>query len=279
MFIILRKRRGLFAFLVATIAALSVWLVREDRQQRLNRELIAAIEREDVPAALLALDRGADANARDKPAEPVWRTLSDRLRRQAPASYNYPSTPLVLSLVWPRSPLNAMLVQALINHRARPNDRGGWLGLTPIWLAVSNGDSASTRVLLEHGASPTLLPPRWDGYRWFFPSRNLLILALERRQRAVAEDLVERGFDVNSPQDDGMTALGAAVMWGDPSVTSMLLRHGAAPNTPFTYVQYNEDWPPYRSRPLECAELRHLIDIAKLLRAAGARDYRRAARR
>ena len=50
-----------------------VWLWRADRQERLNRQLIEAILRDDTLAALVALKCGAYANARDEPVVPGWR--------------------------------------------------------------------------------------------------------------------------------------------------------------------------------------------------------------
>ena len=59
------------ALLLLPVLACSVWYAWQVRQQRLDRALIQAIKKNDTPAAIALLDRGADANATDKFDTPI----------------------------------------------------------------------------------------------------------------------------------------------------------------------------------------------------------------
>ena len=128
-----RKQRTsltLAVFWSVVIGVPGVWLWRADRQERLNRGLIAAIKREDTAAALLALERGADANMRDELIVPVWQKVWDLVRgRKAPPSKA--PTPLLLLLQYeyattdttPEDPPQEHLdlIKSLLSHGANVN--------------------------------------------------------------------------------------------------------------------------------------------------------------
>src|SRR5690242_5389582 len=77
-----RKRRKLLLCLLVLVLLLiglpSFLVWREVGQQSLNTSLIAAIKRNDTPAALAALNAGADANTRDNGEDKP--SFSDALR-------------------------------------------------------------------------------------------------------------------------------------------------------------------------------------------------------
>src|SRR5438105_84127 len=85
-----RKQRTILLLVViwsAVLGVSGVWLWRADRQERLSRQLLEAIKREDTPAALMALKQGADADVREEPSVPTWQRLWDLVwRRQAKQS-------------------------------------------------------------------------------------------------------------------------------------------------------------------------------------------------
>ncbi len=74
-----RKYIGLCLLaLFLLLLGVPVWLTYQQmRQERLDRDLIAAIKRRDVPAGLAALNAGADPNSRDDNSKPLsfWQSL------------------------------------------------------------------------------------------------------------------------------------------------------------------------------------------------------------
>ena len=150
-----RKHRTILlvvAFWGVTLGVPDVWLWRADRQERLNRQLISAIQREDTPAALLALERGADANARDEPRVPTWQRLWDLARGRRAARSTAPTALLVLLLMDSVSSYKEKpeLVSALLLHGAQVNalDQNG----SPLFYAFTEEDMRTAELLREHGA-------------------------------------------------------------------------------------------------------------------------------
>ena len=132
------RKRILLALLLilAALIVLPVWLVnRQIRQERLNQNLIGAIEKNDTAKALALLNAGADANAQDTREAPVsvrqvLREWWDRLRgRKSAGSALHSSALIVASTVydWDDSKVkpaeNVALFQALLDHGADPNAR------------------------------------------------------------------------------------------------------------------------------------------------------------
>src|SRR5579871_6148798 len=115
--------------MLAVLIGVLGWLTwREVKHERLNRQLIEAIKRQDTPTALSALAQGADANARDEQQTlPAWKVLWNRLRGKRPPASHAP-TALILTLelkfsgeevVFPRE--NVPLLTALLDHGAQVN--------------------------------------------------------------------------------------------------------------------------------------------------------------
>jgi len=136
---------------VAVFLAVFGWLTYAHiRQERLNEKLIAAVQREDLPATLSLLNRGASPNARWKPAQEhsVWRDLWETLRKRGGRRQKY-RYPTALMLAAERG--NSRLVRLLLDRGAQVN-------------ATHAGDSASldyasmcghpdtVRLLLDRGA-------------------------------------------------------------------------------------------------------------------------------
>src|SRR5579859_2335248 len=130
-----RKRDGLiFLTLLALLIGVPVGFIsRQVRQERLNRNLIAAVKANDTKAVVSLLDQGANANCRDEPHRKfsMWQTLMQVVRRRRPPP-SYSLTPL-LDALEPRAlpsyahdlfgspPENLRLVRALLNHGAQIN--------------------------------------------------------------------------------------------------------------------------------------------------------------
>ena len=261
-----RKQRTIFlrvVFWAVVFAVPGVWLWKADRQEWLNRQLIAAIKREDTPAALLALEQGADGNARDEPVTPGWKRLWDLVRgRKAPPSLG--ATPLLLMLQYeyattdttPEDPPreHTDLVEALLAHGADVNLR--YEGRqTPLLYALADSKKTATiRLLLEHGASVN------DGL-----GAELLSFAIGcGNDSSILELLIQHGADPDHAENKNYTPLAAAVYCRNRSAIACLLSHHADPNV----LMWGTQDPVH---PLEFAETFHMTEIARLLRAAGAR--------
>ena len=230
-----RKQRTILLLVVSwsvVIGVPGVWLWRADRQERLNRQLIAAINRKDTAAALVALDRGADANTRDEPMVPAWQRLWDLVwRRKATPS----ATPTALLLLLGERDGNIYgqhrrdsleLVDALLAHGARVNVIGEDDYRTPLSLAAEAGQMRIVALLIEHGANVNYMV--WDTI------------------------------------GDAMTPLAWAVEENDTAMVRLLLRHHANSNV---YVIE----PPHPRRLLTWAEGNCPAEIAQLLHDAGAK--------
>ncbi|HLJ56727.1 MAG TPA: ankyrin repeat domain-containing protein [Chthonomonadaceae bacterium] len=162
--------------------ALTGW---QRRQADLDAGLLAAICRDDAPAAVALLDRGADPNAAlvvgrpDTPSD-LLHGLLHRLRREpvVPRNVGVPALCLVydpaittfggrgvrdsnraaparpLLTGWPLvRPHRLALARALLNKGANPNT-GPYDTESPLNIAVRARDYDSVQLLLEHGANP-----------------------------------------------------------------------------------------------------------------------------
>lgn len=263
-----RKQRTIFLLVVfwaAVFGATGVWLWPKDRQEQLNRQLIAAIKQDDTAAALSALKHGADGNARDEPDVPAWLRIWYLFGRQKPATIAARSALMLscerayekdrkLRLEKPQD--NSDLVKALLEHGARidyPWEGEG--GDTPLWWAIFGRKTRSTQVLID--SLPPLSP---------LAANQLLFMAVfYQSEPCITEMILKRGADPDHVGVDGESLFGRAILNGDAATVRCLLKHRADPNRPI------DPRNGFAMRPLEYAEENHLTEIAKLLRAAGAR--------
>ena len=101
---------------------------------------------------------------------------------------------------------------------------GGADDLTPLQLAVIQGDAVTVTSLLAEGADPNTA----DTYGW-----NALHFAVPVAERVVVSSLLEAGADPNAVTIGGMTTLQLAVRGpSSPAVLSALIDAGADPNLP-----------------------------------------------
>jgi ankyrin repeat protein len=150
-----------------------------------------------LDVARLALERGADANARQKRLAP-YRAKLDRGN-------------------------DGML--------------GG--GTTPFLRAAKAGDVPAMKLLLEHGADPTLGPTR-SGITPLMAAAGLGTTEADTtgRQKTQAQAieaiqlLLDRGLDLNTQASDGQTAVHGAAMQGYDDVIRFLAAKGAKLDTP-----------------------------------------------
>ena len=145
-----------------------MWVRKEQRQYALNRQLIAALKRNDGKQALTLVNAGADPNTRCIPTPaPSWSKLINQWLRHAPSMSNESSTAFIVAcggyvriekgnftLIQLENNELAPLVQTMLVHGANPNAkrRGGW---TPLLnLISSNPRKEVVQLLLTYGADP-----------------------------------------------------------------------------------------------------------------------------
>jgi len=196
----------------------------------------------DVAGALI--DAGTDVNLLDYVGRGALYAAIDF--NTMPAS-NRPAPSVI------ENKLSALdVARMLLEHGANPNaqlkklppyraklDRGNDMmlgaGTTPFLRAAKAGDVPAMRLLLEHGADPTLSPTR-SGITPLMAAAGLGTAEQDTTGRyktqAQAIDaiqlLLDRGADVNAVANDGRTAVHGAALQGYDDVIKFLAAHGAA---------------------------------------------------
>ena len=206
--------------------------------------LHVATVRGHAPLALFLLDRGADPKA-DKPGyTPLhWAAAKVELS-EYPTRYGAWNEWSVLGgIVEGR----IALVKALLAKGADPNatlakptprfsnEGGGYraLGSTPLFMAASNGDTETMKVLVAAGADPHARNT----------DESTVLIAAVGRPSGDAQDpipqtialagvtlAVSMGIDVNAVDKLGETALHTAAYLGHDQVITYLVEHGASVN-------------------------------------------------
>jgi Ankyrin repeats (3 copies)/Ankyrin repeat len=135
-----------------------------------------------------------------------------------------------------------LLAAVIVSDAARccPAARLPWVPAIPLVEAVRRGDVDTARLLLVRGADPETremvltkpsLADRLPGGQLRFAD-SVLMLAVQTRNVALIQLLLERGANIDQADDDGFTPLIEACRQGQPSlaVVKLLLEHGARPN-------------------------------------------------
>jgi hypothetical protein len=257
-----RKQRTILLMVIfwsVVFGVSGIWLWRADRQERLNRGLIAAIKREDTKAAIAALEQAADANARDKPMVPTWKRLWEMLRRHRPEASTAPTAllvsqyPVISTSRILQSRENYALTRALLTHGARLNEVNEQ-GYSPVWYAMLSRKTAVARLLIEQGANVSAGPG----------NNNILCMAVGHGQDAtMVELMLQHGADANHADAVDQRPLELALIGQDTAIVQCLLRYHADPNA--TMKVFDD------TSLLDYAEEHHLTEIAHLLREAGAK--------
>jgi len=193
----------------------------------------------DIEKTRLLLDRGAKINVRSKSrysalltastysnASPVMGLLLDRgAEVRLPKGQGAPmfnASEMVLASIVGNAEIIPRLRQAGESVDSKMIILGMFPG-TAAAQAVSFGDTATLRALLDNGASANETDENGD---------TLLNFAVYPNHVDVARLLLERGADVNHVDPRGMTALlyAATTDFGDSSMIQLLLKMGANPN-------------------------------------------------
>ena len=219
--------------------------------------LAAASGREDV--AILLLERDADPNAAGSGYTALHTAVPKDLQRLAAALLKKGADPNARLVNAPANlfgpgqgagsevrpaAADAAPAQTDQNTQNRAARAGSLAGATPFWLAARNVNVAMLRILLEHGADPTLAST--GGVTPLMVAAGLTQVQGPRAQRgevsafstnwgpddsaAAVEFLLAHGADVNATNPSGHTALHGAAYMGADAVVRLLVRHGANVN-------------------------------------------------
>ena len=218
---------------------------------------IAAASSQEEFARFL-VERGADPNATDRWGfAPLHYALRDGITAIGMSRERIPT-----DSYWLR-PSMPGLVESLLDHGADPNVRveGGFPafdyppfgrttgnsmprirqpGATPFLLAAASLDARLMQLLIDHGADPMLTTN--EGTTPLMVAAGLgrmedLTDEEERNALQAARLALEQDNDVNAANQDGRTALAAAVFVGANRLVQLLADHGADLETPDRYGQ------------------------------------------
>lgn len=180
------KRVGVVCFAMCLL--LAPHATAADRDSR----LIEASKRADAPMvrALLAADVDVNARAADDATALHWAADQDALE-----------------------------VADLLIRKGAAVDAKTRLGVTPLWIAARNSNTAMITRLLQAHADPNIAPPT-DGAP--------LMIAAQRGNAAAVKALLAAGADPNAREArHGQTALMWAAAEGHPDVVRLLIAAGA----------------------------------------------------
>ena len=235
--IAMKPRRWLLLFLTLVLAAAGscgIWVWKAQQQYTLNRELIAALVRNDSKQALALVNRGANPNTRyAPPPSPTLKLLLNQLLRRPPISVEDSPTAFLLACggnqflpdmganVIAPSPDDAPLVQAMLAHGANGN-LSNPTNTAPLFAAVTCGHLHVAQALLEHGANVNQVDTM---------GLTPLTLVVAGGDADTTRLLLEHGANVSQIDGWGNTALTNAVSFGKSMIcVRLLLAHGADPN-------------------------------------------------
>lgn len=201
----------------------AAWIFTAQAQSSLD-QLLAAVERGDVPAVAGYLDRGLDPNTTDKHGHTIamiaarhghTQLLSMLISRKASISRQSPSGDTALMFGALSGHYEA--VRVLIDAGAEIDRHRGW---TALHYAAFGGSPSVVGYLLVRGANKNALAP--NGY-------TPLMLAARNGHLEAARVLLHNGPELNRRGPSGETAMAIAQKRGENELVELLKRAGAQP--------------------------------------------------
>jgi ankyrin repeat protein len=201
--------------------------------------LVLAIMNGHYDTAALLLEKGADPNIADSAgmaalfATVDMNTLTEiygRPRRTSSDQLN--ALGLITKLLEHGANVNAQLKSPTLQRAHTPGDRNLGEGTTPLMRAARNGDADAMRILLEHGADPTIAQKNHITALMLAAGlgRGLGTFAdeysTEAQQLEAVKVLLDQHVDINAASDAGQTALHFAALSMD-TVVELLVMNGA----------------------------------------------------
>jgi ankyrin repeat protein len=204
--------------------------------------LVLAIINGHFDTAALLLDKGADPNIADTAGMAALYAAADMNtlgevygRPPRPSRDERNALDLMGILLRHGANPNAQLKSPTLQRAHTPGESTLAEGSTPLMRAAKNGDAGAMRLLLDHGADPSIVQKNHT-------TALMLAAGLGRGQGVFAKDyatdremleavkvLVARAVDVNAVNDNGQTAMHLAVRVSD-DIVRYLAANGAALN-------------------------------------------------
>jgi hypothetical protein len=213
--------------LLLTVAC-GLWVRSERRQEALDRQLIAALVKQDTAQALGLVNAGADPNTLCEPLPPPsFLQLWNSLLYHAPLPVNGGNTAFCLAC---GSPLpgggdiigmvrdSPELVRSMIQHGAHLNTHGD-IGFTPLMWAACSDHPQTISVLLDNGAEINAVDKAGD--------TALMRVASQRTSPRTMTLLLHHGANLNLSNKDGETALRLAQDDSQTDLIALLKQAGA----------------------------------------------------
>jgi ankyrin repeat protein len=201
--------------------------------------LVLAIINGHYDTAAILVEKGADPNIADTTgmaalyAAVDMNTLAEVFGRPARKSSDQLSAlDLITKLLDRGAKPNAQLKAPTLYRAHTPGERNLGEGCTPLMRAARNGDAAAMRLLLEHGADPSIEQKNHTTALMLAAGlgRGLGTFADEYAAEAqmieAVKVLLDRHVDINAANDSGQTALHFAALSMD-SVVELLVMNGA----------------------------------------------------
>jgi hypothetical protein len=257
-----RKTVGLLSLLVlAALACVVGWLTyQQERQERLNRALITAIQRGDVAPGLAALDAGADPNSKEDSSQSLsfWQSLR-RLFTGMWSQGQPQSNVLTKRLIGrPGDTITVIGNDVFVNgkriQKSAPQNLSALMleldcegealehvSMTPLSQAlITKGANVNARD--EYGDTP-------------------LVSAVGFEPASTIRALLDKGAEVNARNKIGDTALMGTAISDRADIVKILLAHGADVNIKNAYGE----------TALSYAKTEGYPAIVHLLKQAGAK--------
>jgi hypothetical protein len=235
------KRAVLLTGTVALLIAVVVFrlsLRSYRRQENLNRQLIAALMKQDPKQALALVNAGADPNTPVKPPSPptltqLWNHL---IHRTALPVNDTPSAFVLVcgGYVFDNDTLLPCLnsdephvVETMLQHGAQKNvkDGGGW---TPFFWSVLGEHPQTVDVLLKHGVDVNAQDKNGYTALYWIILTSATVNPPERSKSVnIVRQLLTHGADPNLTGMSGVTPLQLAQVGNRPDLMALLKQAGA----------------------------------------------------
>lgn len=285
-----KRFKWLLAFVLLVLLGCAGFVAYSLHIGQLNRELIVAVEQENLGRVQLLLDAGASPNASRNMVAGSTDWFTDLKIRfglihadqsvlvAAINNQNWPIAELIaergglpdsahaVDILQSAAYLGQLRLVTLLLDHGMSVDASDKYGHTALVRAVSSKEVAVAEFLLDRGANINVLTGALLNVR-YLSSRDTPIAYLGSgfmpdREPAMIRLLVERGLPVDSRLQNGRTFLIAAAMANEPELVTFLLAHQADVNA--------KDEDGYTA--LHHAQIRGSTAAANLLRHAGAKD-------
>ncbi|CAA2137906.1 quinoprotein dehydrogenase-associated putative ABC transporter substrate-binding protein [Hyphomicrobium sp. ghe19] len=206
-----------------------------------NTELMNAVVGADAERVKFLIEKGADANKRDKlgalplgAAASIRRTDIMQVLLDAGAKPDATDSDDMTALEHAINVNHVPSIELLAKHGA-DIEKGTEKGYTALEVALSNGNFFAAKALMDAGAKvnvaggPEKVTPLMVCATQLQPQQRLNQLARGPTPLALAEELIKKGADVNAASADGVTALMIAAAQNNAPMIGLLLRSGADP--------------------------------------------------